>query len=58
MDDHRQAKLLRDEFMNAYDADFEEIAGDAKIFKEQIDSLRNNEMAELYSKLEQHEEIH
>jgi len=44
--------------MNAYDADFEEIAGDAKIFKEQIDSLRNNEMAELYSKLEQHEEIH
>lgn len=50
--------MLRDEFMNAYDADFEEIAGDAKIFKEQIDSLRNNEMAELYSKLEQHEEIH
>lgn len=56
IEDLREATVLRDEYLNAYGGDVTDVTGDAKIFKEQIDSLRSSDLATLYSDLKQHKE--
>lgn len=54
IEDLREATLLRDEYLNAYSGNINDVTGDAKIFKEQIDNLRKNELAPLFNNLGQH----
>jgi hypothetical protein len=54
IEDLREATLLIDEYLNAYSGNISDVTGDAKIFKEQIDNLRKNELAPLFNNLGQH----
>ena len=47
--DKNNAKFARDEFMNAFDGDLNDISGEAKVFKEQVDTLMSGDLANFKS---------
>lgn len=52
----RETRIERDSFANAFGGDCSTVTGDAKIFKEQVDALRSAEIADLFKKMNEHDQ--
>ena len=48
---------LRDTLVAAYDGNCEDVTGDAKIFKEQVDQIRAGELGSLLANIDVHEAV-
>lgn len=51
----RDTIIERDSYANAFNGDCSSVTGDAKVFQEQVNQLRGNEMANLFKLMNEHD---